>query len=76
MRNQVCDMTINRESLEMYAFITQILGENANSYSHEEMEFTWTLIDGICISIQMVSGEDYPNIIIHDAFDLFEKYIK
>lgn len=71
MRNPVCNMEINYESLEMYAFITKVLGDTSDS--KDENLFSWTLIDGVYISLQMVSGEAYPTIIIEDAFDLFDK---
>lgn len=65
MRNPVFNMTINRESLEMYAYITKVLGENADSFSKDP---SWTFIDGLYISIKMVQGEDYPSIFIQDDY--------
>lgn len=64
-------MEINHESLEMYAFITKVLGDTSDS--KDENLLSWTLIDDVYISLQMVSGEAYPTIIIEDASDLLDK---
>lgn len=73
MRNEVCNMTINRESLELYAFVTQVLKDCADSYSSQENSFTWSLVDGIYITVEMVSGEGYPRVVFHDAYSKFDK---
>lgn len=72
MRNEVTSITINRESIEMYAEITKIVGESAN-YLNESGECHWDLLEGLYISLEMVDGEAYPIVTIKDGFDNFDK---
>lgn len=73
MRSPIVDITMNSESLEMYAEITRVTGSHSDIYELKTKQCEWTLDESFYITLKLVKGEGFPVITIEDACDKFDQ---